>query len=30
MKLWDEVQDANTNKEDKQKTPLTELNLGKP
>ena len=29
-KLWDEMQEANTNKEDKGKAPLTKLNPEKP
>ena len=29
-KLWDEIQEATTNKEDKGKAPLTELDLDKP
>ena len=29
-KLWDKIQEANANKEDKGKAPLAELDLGKP
>ena len=29
-KLWDEIQEANANKEDKGKAPLIELDLDKP
>ena len=29
-KLWDEIQEANANKENKGKAPLTKLDLDKP